>query len=127
MFNIENFLSKKFDAEIIQPFSSCGFKLEKTNYAFKDKREKYFKYWIGGSDLITFDGLFQLKKLKADGIVQLRIFGCAPEEMVTLALEDINKKEKIPPVLTLTFDEHSSVEGLKTRLEAFCNTLLLKK
>jgi predicted nucleotide-binding protein (sugar kinase/HSP70/actin superfamily) len=127
-FDIENFLARKFGAEVFQPYSLSNdtARFDKKNYT--KEREKYNKYWIGGSDIITLESLFALRDAKVDGIIQLKTFGCTPEDMVTLMIEEIKKNDKnLPPILTLTFDEHSSSEGLKTRLEAFCNTIILKK
>lgn len=130
-FDIENFLSTKFDVEIVQDHA-----LSKVFREFNPIKpikhiktiEQYTKYWMGGSDTMTLNSLFQYNELKVDGIVHLKAFTCMPEDMVSLIIEEIEKNEKdFPPILSLGFDEHSSVEGLKTRLEAFCNTILLRQ
>ena len=127
-FDIENFLSKKFNVEIVQQYSLCNEIAEFEKCDYSRLRKKYSKYWVGGTDMATIESIFHYRDLKVDGIIQLKTFGCIPEDMATLMIEEIKEKEKnIPPVLTLTFDEHSSAEGLKTRLEAFCNTLILSK
>jgi len=127
-FDIENFLSKKFNIEVVQPHSLCNELGGFEKHDFTEKRKQYSKYWIGGSDMATVEALFRLKELKVDGIIHLKAFGCIPEDMVTLMIEQMKENEEgMPPIMALTFDQHSSPEGIKTRLEAFCNTLALQK
>jgi predicted nucleotide-binding protein (sugar kinase/HSP70/actin superfamily) len=53
-----------------------------------------------------------------DGIVHLMPFSCMPELVAQTILARISNDFKIP-ILTLTYDEHTSPGAMETRLEAF--------
>ena len=99
-------------------------KWKKTKSKYK---KKYLKYWVGGSDTLTIKGHLEMIG-NVDGIIQARSFGCMPEEVASLAIQQINEEQKKEPsFMILSFDDHSNAEGIKTRVEAFCNTLIRKK
>ena len=62
---------------------------------------------------------------KVDGIIHLRNFGCMPEQIIIESVDQMKQDMKnFPPFISICFDEHANAEGVKTRIEAFCNTLL---
>ena len=86
------------------------------------------RFWAGGSDENTFRMILKSIDEDVDGIIQLRNFGCMPEQMVIEAVNRMKENiEDFPPFLSICFDEHANAEGVKTRVEAFCNTLLRSK
>ncbi len=65
-------------------------------------------------------------KHKLDGVIHIKPHACMPEVTAMSALCNVSKDYNIP-VLFLSFDEHTSSVGLKTRLEAFVELLKRKK
>lgn len=130
-FDLENFISDKFSIGIYQPFTVYKYYFDKKSLDSGKSGEfekKYMKFWAGGSDQNTFRMILKALEKNVDGIIQLRNFGCMPEQMVVEVVNQI--KEDIgdfPPFLSICFDEHANAEGVKTRVEAFCNTLLRSK
>jgi predicted nucleotide-binding protein (sugar kinase/HSP70/actin superfamily) len=132
IFDLENYICRLFNVEILPTYSVYDLYFSrkwKTKKEVNQKFSRYMTYWAGGSDTITVRGYIELMdEYQADGIIQLRTFGCIPEEVSSLAIQKINEKEKNSPAfMILSFDDHSNPEGIKTRLEAFCNTLLRRK
>jgi len=64
-------------------------------------------------------------KDKVDGLIHMRTFGCLPEEVANEVLTT-NKKD-FPPILSLSFDAHTTEENLKVRMEAFIDMIKNKK
>ena len=132
IFDLENYICDLFNVEILPTYTIYDFYFSKKWKKDKEtnkKRDKYISYWAGGTDTTTIPSYIELMdREKADGIMQLRTFGCMPEEVSSLTLQAINRDQKKPPAfIILSYDDHSNAEGLKTRVEAFCNTLLRKK
>ena len=61
-----------------------------------------------------------------DGIVHVFPFTCMPENMALEALQQLSADTGMP-VLSLSFDEHTSRTGLLTRLEAFVDLVKRRK
>jgi predicted nucleotide-binding protein (sugar kinase/HSP70/actin superfamily) len=57
-----------------------------------------------------------------DGIIHLMPLGCMPELVAETIIGRISSDYKIP-VLTLSFDEHTSSGAIQTRLEAFVDLI----
>ncbi|HAN21727.1 MAG: hypothetical protein A2Y15_00510 [Clostridiales bacterium GWF2_36_10] len=87
---------------------------------------KYLKYTIGA------DGTDSVEKSKAlaergyDGIIHVKPFGCIPEVNAMPMLMNISNDYKIP-ILYFSFDSQTSETGVKTRLEAFYDMLIMRK
>jgi predicted nucleotide-binding protein (sugar kinase/HSP70/actin superfamily) len=130
-FDLENFISDKFSIEIYVPFSVYRYYFDKKSLGSARLNEfgkKYMKFWAGGSDQNTFRMILKALDYDVDGIIQLRNFGCMPEQMVVEVVNQMKEDiDDFPPFLSICFDEHTSSEGIKTRIEAFCNTLLRSK
>jgi predicted nucleotide-binding protein (sugar kinase/HSP70/actin superfamily) len=65
----------------------------------------------------------------ADGIIFVSSFKCGIDALMQEFLKrqvGTNKKGNIP-FMTLTFDEHTTVEGTRTRLEAFLDLIDQRK
>ena len=61
-----------------------------------------------------------------DGLIHIKPFGCMPEVNAMPILQKISKDYKIP-ILYFSFDSQTSETGVKTRLEAFYDMLIMKK
>ena len=131
VFDLENYICSLFDVEIVSPYSFYDWyfsKKWKKNKKIRKKAIKYLKYWAGGTDAVTLKSYLEMLDKKVDGVMQLRTFGCMPEEISSLAIQAVNKDQvKEPNFMILSYDDHSNPEGIKTRLEAFCNTILRQK
>jgi len=60
-----------------------------------------------------------------DGIIHIKPFGCMPEVNAMSALHQISKDYKFP-IIYFSFDSQTSETGIKTRLEAFHDMLIMK-
>lgn len=87
---------------------------------------KYLKYDIGGDGTDSVAKTKQLAEAGYDGIIHVKPFACAPEVNAMPMLQNISNDYKIP-VLYFSFDSQTSETGIKTRLEAFHDMLMMKR
>ena len=92
----------------------------------KFKIRKYCKYTLGADGLDNVYRVYYLKKHKYDGIIHIKPTGCTPEIGAMPIIMRIAKDLNIP-IIFLSFDEQTGVEGLNTRIEAFYDLLKIKK
>ncbi len=86
----------------------------------------YVKHKIGADGL---DNVYRAKKLiddGYDGIIHIKPFGCTPEITAIPIIDKVCKEEGMP-IIYFSFDNQTSMEGIKTRLEAFHDMLVLSK
>ncbi|MEO0073408.1 MAG: acyl-CoA dehydratase activase-related protein [candidate division WOR-3 bacterium] len=76
----------------------------------------------GGEAVRTVGEAIQFARAGVDGIIQVFPFTCMPENMALEVLQHVSREYSVP-VLSLSFDEHTSRTGLVTRLEAFVELL----
>jgi predicted nucleotide-binding protein (sugar kinase/HSP70/actin superfamily) len=88
--------------------------------------EKYLKYHIGADGTDSVERSKTLAEQGYDGIIHVKPFGCMPEVNAMPMLQNISRDYHIP-VLYFSFDSQTSEVGVKTRLEAFCDMLTMKK
>jgi predicted nucleotide-binding protein (sugar kinase/HSP70/actin superfamily) len=86
----------------------------------------YLKDSPGGEAVKTVAEAVQFAKQKVDGIVHIYPFTCMPENIALAALEKISEDYNIP-LLSMSFDEHTSRTGFLTRLEAFVDLIKRRK
>lgn len=86
----------------------------------------YLKYAIGADGTDSVAKGIMLAKKHYDGIIHLKPFGCTPEVNSMPMLQNINKDYKIP-ILYFSFDSQTSETGVKTRLEAFYDMIIMRK
>ena len=85
-------------------------------------------YWETAREIVG-SILYFAEHGNADGIVFVTSFKCGIDALIQEFLKRMvrtNKKGNIP-FMTLTFDEHTTVEGVKTRLEAFLDLITQRK
>jgi predicted nucleotide-binding protein (sugar kinase/HSP70/actin superfamily) len=87
---------------------------------------QYLAECPGGEAHRTVGEAVHFSRLGADGIVHIFPFTCMPENIALEALERLSAKTGVP-VLSLSFDEHTSRTGLLTRLEAFVDLVKRRK
>lgn len=92
----------------------------------KFKTRKYLKYKIGADATDNVYRMLYLKKKKYDGIIHTKPFGCTPEVGVIPILNKISSEKDIP-LLCLSFDTGTIDTGIKTRIEAFNDMLIMRK
>ena len=92
----------------------------------KLKIKKYCKYTLGADGLDNVYRVYYLKKHKYDGIIHIKPTGCTPEIGAMPIIMNIAKDNDMP-IIFLSFDEQTGVEGLNTRIEAFYDLLKFKK
>lgn len=90
------------------------------------KVRKYCKYTLGADGLDNVYRVWWLKKHKYDGIIHIKPTGCTPEIGAMPIIMNIAKDNKMP-IIFLSFDEQTGIEGINTRIEAFYDLLKLKK
>jgi predicted nucleotide-binding protein (sugar kinase/HSP70/actin superfamily) len=84
--------------------------------------EPYLKCRVGGHALGSIAHTMRCAKRGYDGMVHLAPSGCMPEVSIRPILRKVAADLDIP-VLTLSFDEHTSPVGVATRVEAFVDIL----
>ncbi|MCS7253084.1 MAG: acyl-CoA dehydratase activase [Armatimonadota bacterium] len=82
---------------------------------------------ITGSDIITVCAALKARNRGVDGIIHLSAFGCTPEATAIGALNFFRDKHKLPPICSISFDEHTQPDAIKVRVEAFIDTLVFNK
>ncbi len=92
----------------------------------KWKVRKYCRYTLGADGLDNVYRVLWLKKKKYDGIIHIKPSGCTPEIGAMPIIMRVAKKKKMP-IIFLSFDEQTGIEGLNTRIEAFYDLLKIRK
>lgn len=90
------------------------------------KIKKYCKYSLGSDAMDNIARAKILIKKGYDGIIHIKPFGCTPEIGGMKILENLCNNENIP-LMFLTFDTNTSELGIKTRLEAFYDMLVMRR
>lgn len=87
---------------------------------------KYIKYALGADGTESVAHSKEMCENGFDGIIHIKPFGCTPEINAIPILQKISQDYNVP-IIYFTFDMQSSETGVKTRLEAFYDMLLMKK
>lgn len=87
---------------------------------------KYIEYALGADGTESVAHTLELIEKGYDGIIHIKPFGCTPEINAMPILQRISAEKEIP-IMYLTFDSQTSQTGIKTRIEAFYDMLLMKK
>ncbi|HAN09519.1 MAG TPA: hypothetical protein DCP90_02785 [Clostridiales bacterium] len=133
---------------LMEPFSSCFLEKElakkgieirryiNVSYLFFSKEHKkintlklakpYLQYDIGADGVDSVAHSKVMAEEGFDGIIHIKPFGCTPEINCMPILDKISEDYKIP-ILYFSFDSQTSETGVKTRLEAFHDMLLMRK
>ena len=86
----------------------------------------YINYALGADGTESVAHTLELINKGYDGIIHIKPFGCTPEINAMPILQKIAEEKNIP-LIYLTFDSQTSMTGIKTRIEAFYDMLVMKK
>jgi len=133
---------------LMEPFSSyfiektmAGFGIEVRRYITvsyllfaKEHKERkilksaspYLKYAIGADGTDSVAKSRKMAEENFDGIIHIKPFGCTPEVNSMPAIQKISRDYNIP-VIFFSFDSQTSETGIRTRLEAFYDMLLMRR
>lgn len=106
---------------ILLPWRKGGYRRSLLQQAYP-----YLRYGVGGFGLESVANAQRMRKRQVDGIIQLFPLGCMPEIVARSALDRICREENIP-IMCVTLDQHDSMTGFETRLEAFLDVVANKK
>ncbi len=87
---------------------------------------KYCKYPIGADGTDNIARAISLALQGYDGLIHSKPFGCTPEIGAMHILNKVCDDYKIP-IIYFTFDNQTSIEGIKTRLEAFYDMIKMRR
>ena len=114
---------------IVKRYTTATYLLFQKGFAQKSimkKANKYIDYQLGADGAETIAHTLEMIEQKYDGIIHIKPFGCSPEINAMPMLQNISKDYDIP-IMYLTFDEQTTATGIKTRIEAFYDMLVMKK
>jgi len=104
-----------------------GDKLDINNFDKKFKALHKEIYWSTGWEIVR-GALYFLEESDMDGVIFITSFKCGVDAIVMEFIKHQFKKLKGKiPLLVLSFDEHTSRDGVITRLEAFYELITTKK
>ena len=86
----------------------------------------YVRYHLGADGTESVSMTYQLMQQGFDGVLHLKPFGCMPEVNAMASLQRMSREHTFP-VLFISYDAQTSETGLKTRLDAFCDMLRMRK
>lgn len=92
----------------------------------KEHIKNYATFDMGATAMYTIDKALEFAKKGYDGIIHVKSFGCTPETDAIPVLQNISTDYKIP-ILYFSFDSQTSEIGIKTRLEAFYDMIMMRK
>ncbi len=102
----------------------------KVDYSYHRSRRlahRYLRECPGGEAMRTVgEAIRFVEHHKVDGLVHVFPFTCMPENIALEALQKLSEETGVP-VLSLSFDEHTSRTGMLTRLEAFVDMVKRRK
>ena len=133
--NMEYFSNYYLEKELakmgieIKRFTNLSYLLYKKG---KERRKQlryikeYCKYTIGADGM---DNVYRTKWLIAnnyDGVIHIKPFGCTPEVGAIPIINKVCSDYKFP-IIYFSYDSQTSETGIKTRLEAFYDMLMIRK
>ena len=86
----------------------------------------YVCHSLGADGLESVSHTLELVNNGYDGIIHIKPFGCTPEINAMPILQKISREKNIP-IIYFTFDSQTSEAGIKTRLEAFLDMMVMRK
>lgn len=87
---------------------------------------EYLKFHIGADGTESVAHSKMLARSGYDGVIHVKPFGCTPEVNAMPMLQNITKDYKMP-ILYFSFDSQTSETGIRTRLEAFYDMIIMRK
>ncbi len=82
-------------------------------------------YWAYEEDVVGAGGHYLQSDV--DGVIGIMAFGCGPDSQMMDIVRRNAAKQRVPPFMNLTVDEHTAETGIITRLEAFLDMIHRRK
>jgi predicted nucleotide-binding protein (sugar kinase/HSP70/actin superfamily) len=92
---------------------------------FEDKAPAK-SYILWGTANEIYHKINTISREDYEGIIQITVFNCGCDSMMTDTYRDLIKEKNIP-YLYLMLDEHLAQSGIDTRVEAFIDSLRWRK
>ncbi len=86
----------------------------------------WLNYHLGADGTESVTVSWKLMNQGFDGMVHLKPFGCMPEVSAMSVLQRIAREHAFP-MLFVSYDAQTAETGIKTRVEAFCDMLSMRK
>lgn len=102
---------------VILPWRKKPYRQGLLSYAYP-----YLRGSVGGFGLESVANTLRFGQSKIDGVIQLFPLGCMPEIVARSVLNRVGRDQGIP-LLSITMDQHDSITGFETRIEAFLEML----
>jgi predicted nucleotide-binding protein (sugar kinase/HSP70/actin superfamily) len=125
--NIERELNQ-MGVEVIRPLCLTSILMEvfvpwkSEKPLFRKISRPYLRYDAGAHANASVAETIMFARKGIDGVIHIKPHGCMPEVTAMSVLHRVSKDYDIP-ILFLSFDEHASSVGIKTRVEAFVELL----
>ena len=136
LFELDIFLAKN-NIEIIQPFSPfTSISLVKYSSAMRKSRKLLKKHFSNNVNKVNTRDRFVVENItlaqimkgleeNVDGIIYIKPLMCTPCDNISYIIK--NEKHFNLPFVEISYDEHSGINGIMTRLEAFINIIEERK
>ncbi len=86
----------------------------------------WVEYHLGADATDSVAKTWELMNRGFDGMVHLKPFGCMPEVSAMSVLQRISREHTFP-ILFLSLDAQTAEAGVATRIEAFCDMLMMRR
>jgi predicted nucleotide-binding protein (sugar kinase/HSP70/actin superfamily) len=86
----------------------------------------YLSYDIGTDSTRSVAHAKQFMDAGFDGVIHVKPFGCMPEVNALPPLERLSR-DNLFPIMYLSYDAQSAEAGVRTRIEAFCDVLEMRR
>lgn len=86
----------------------------------------WVEFHLGADATESVAKTWELMNAGFDGMVHVKPFGCMPEVSAMSALQRISR-EHVFPILFLSYDAQTAEAGVRTRVEAFCDMLAMRR
>ncbi|MDE7164334.1 MAG: hypothetical protein K2O04_02790 [Clostridiales bacterium] len=116
----------KFGMEVYRKMNFSCTLIHNENKRKRDYAKSYVKFDIGATANSTIAEAIEFARSGCDGVIQVKSFGCMPENDAMPILQRVSEDLNIP-ILHFSFDSQTSETGVKTRLEAFYDMIEVRK
>ncbi|MGB4592463.1 MAG: hypothetical protein WBI63_01650 [Coriobacteriia bacterium] len=86
----------------------------------------WVEYHLGADATESVAKTWELMNAGFDGMVHVKPFGCMPEVSAMSVLQRISREHTFP-ILFLSYDAQTAEAGVRTRIEAFCDMLAMRR
>ncbi|MDE6028780.1 MAG: hypothetical protein K2F90_00480 [Clostridiales bacterium] len=116
----------KFGMEVYRQMNFSCTIIHNQNKRKRDYAKDYVKFDIGATANSTIAEAIEFARSGCDGVIQVKSFGCMPENDAMPILQRVSEDLNVP-ILHFSFDSQTSETGVRTRLEAFYDMIEVRK